>query len=147
MVETNGSAGAAASETVIKLTAEAVREIALDCVYDEGEDTSDAVVVEGIVRNYGYKPSKLEERKADIAELLAELPPQFQPPPDGGGGWSFLNACMDKHGNQWGEHIDIECLMCLGIATGQAEYNMARDLWDSLPGGMPYFGVKKHEQE
>ena len=32
-------------------------------------------------------------------------------------------------------------LIVLGIATAQARWLMPRDMWPSLPGGMPYFAV------
>ena len=49
---------------------------------------------------------------------------------------------MTKSGEQWGEHMNIEQLLALGIATGQAGYPMPKEMWKMLPGGMPYFTVK-----
>ena len=92
-----------------------------------------------MINNYGFHPDRLETHKTEIAELLAELPDNFQA--EIGGGWSFLNACMTKDDKQWGEHRDIECLVALGIATDQAKWMMPRDMWSILPGGMPYFSV------
>lgn len=121
------------------LTAAAVRVLMNDCLFRQDEDVGNAVTVEGVVNNFGFNPVRLEKHKAEIAELLAELPTQFQPEPEGGGGWSFLNACVDQHGDQWGEHRDIECLMCLGVATKQAQImDIPKEV---LPGGMPYFRV------
>ncbi len=128
----------------MKLTSEAVHKIMADCMFTDSEINSglpdNAVLVEGIINNFGFHPGRLETHKAEIAELLAELPDNFQA--GGGGGWSFLNACLTKKGDQWGEHRDIEALLALGIATDQAKYLLSRDMWTSMPGGMPYFVVE-----
>ena len=57
---------------------------------------------------------------------------------------SFLDACMDKHGNQWTDfHQTMEQLVQLGIAIGEVEYCLPRDLWSALPGGVPFLVVKQ----
>lgn len=122
-----------------KLTAENVEAIFRDCLFREGEDTSTAIVAEGIMRNFGFHPERLASHKAELAELLLELPEQFRA--DGGGGWSFLQACETKHGGQWGEHANMEQLFVLGIASEQAKYLTPRHLWRAFPGGMPYIIV------
>ena len=58
-----------------------------------------------------------------------------------GGGWSFLQACVDKNGNHWGEHSNMEELFCLGIAIGKVESLLPRDMWKVLPGGVPYYVI------
>ncbi len=121
----------------IVLSAERVEEIFRDCLFRDGEDTSNHVVAEGITRNVGFHPDRLNGHKAEIEQMLDELPDGFKR--SGGGGWSFLNACEDKHGNQWtGLHQTMEQLFQLGIAIGKAEYQLPRDMWSTLPGGMPY---------
>ncbi len=75
-----------------------------------------------------------------MREFLLALPDSFQA--SGGGGMSFLNACMDRNGVQWGEHRDIEQLFCLGTALKLCSLCLPRDMWDALPGGMPYYVVK-----
>jgi hypothetical protein len=77
---------------------------------------------------------------AEIRAMLAELPDQYRK--SGGGGWSFLNACDDRHGTQWtGFHRTMEHLFMLGLAIGAVTLLMPRELWDALPGGMPYYMV------
>lgn len=59
-----------------------------------------------------------------------------------GGGWTFLNACHDRHGNLWtGFHRRMEELFMLGLAIGKVHCLFPRDLWDALPGGMPFYMV------
>lgn len=53
-------------------------------------------------------------------------------------GWAFQNLCYDKHGNQWGEHKNMEELMCLGLATGLVQFCLPREEWAVFPGGLPY---------
>ena len=121
------------------LTAENVETIFRDCLFRDGEDTSQAKIVEGVVSKFGFHPTRLETHKSEIAEMLDGLPDEFRA--DKGGGWSFLNARMTKSGDQWGEHRNIEQLLTLGIATEQAKMLMPREMWNVLPGGMPYFAV------
>lgn len=124
------------------LSAERVEAVFVDCLYKDGEDTSDHIPAEGIVSTAGFKPSKIEQYRDEIHNMLGELPDNFRS--SGGGGWSFLNACMDKHGYQWtGLHRTMEHLVQLGIATGEVEYLLPREMWSALPGGMPYFAVKQ----
>lgn len=126
------------------LTAENVGKIFEDCLFPEGTKeenlTTDPVLVDGVTINIGFDPVKIKLHKEDIYGLLAQLPEQFQEL--SGGGWSFLNACLDKDGKQWGEHIHVEQLLALGIAADLAAYLMPREMWPMLPGGMPYFVVK-----
>jgi hypothetical protein len=123
----------------MKLTIQAVEKIILECLFKKGEDPTNRVEAAGVLRTFGFHPGRLEFNRAAIKELLDELPEQFQQ--DKGGGWSFLNACMDKDRNQWGQHRDIESLLALGIATKQAKILLPKELWSALPGGMPYFAV------
>lgn len=127
----------------MKLTAKNVEAVLIDCLFKEGEDTSNPVIAEGIIRGFGFHHQRLESHRNDIKEMLSELPDEFHT--DKGGGWSFLNACMTRDGVHWGEHMNIEQLLVLGIATGQAKTLMPRDMWKAFPGGMPYFSVNLQE--
>jgi hypothetical protein len=122
-----------------KLTADNVAAVMEACLFTEAENHTDAVEVDGITHKVSFHPGRLEAHRQDIAELLSQLPDEFQA--GKGGGMSFLNACMTKDGDQWGEHMNMEQLMLLGMATKQVLYLMPRDLWSALPGGMPYFVV------
>ena len=126
--------------TQTALKAEHVNAVFMDCLFRDGEDTSKYVKAEGIVRNVGFHPERLESHKAEIVAMLDELPEQFQE--KSGDGWSFLNACMDKHGNQWtGFHRTMEQLFQLGIAIGKVKSLLPRKMWSALPGGMPYYVI------
>lgn len=89
-----------------------------------------------------FDPDKLREHRSDIAQLVAQLPLEFQPYPRGGGGWSMLNACVRQDGVQWCDFQQIaDILACLAIAAGEAKWLFKRYLWNVLPGGMPYLLV------
>ena len=132
-----------------KLNAKKVNEIFKDCLFKEHPVCGTAFIpVVGITSNVGLQPSKVEEHSDEIKELLDELPDNFKE--NLGGGWSFLEACVDKEGNQWGEHNNIQELLMLGIASGWAGYLVSsKELWSTFPGGVPYFMVfnNKHEVE
>lgn len=124
----------------MKLTSDNVEVIFADCLFNDGEDASNAVKVEGIVSNFGLHPERLKVHEEEIYSMLKQLPKPFQK--DGGGGWSFLNACNDKDDNQWtGLQMTMEQLVVLGIAVGRVRYCMSRDMWSMFPGGVPYFVV------
>lgn len=127
------------------LTSKAVRELAIACMFEREEDAlARGKQVEGIMRTFVFDPDKLATRRAEICALLEELPTEFQA--TGGGGWSFLNACMDRRGNHWGEHPDVEMLMCLGLAVEAVNLMLPRAMWSAFPGKMPYFNVDTREE-
>ncbi len=120
------------------LTAVRVEELFLQCLAATAGEGS--IVVQGIVNTAAFRPEAIEEHREEIGALLAELPEPFQE--NGGGGWSFLNACDDKHGNQWtGSQRTVEHLFMLGLASGQVTELVPRDLWPTISGGMPYYMV------
>lgn len=126
------------TRTQTVLDPERVNVMFVDCLFRDGEDTSKHVKAEGITRNVGFHPKRLESHKAEIEAMLDELPDEFKE--GGGGGMSFLNACNDKQGNQWtGLHQRMEQLFQLGIGIGKVQCLMPREMWGILPGGMPYY--------
>ena len=92
-------------------------------------------LIEGIVfKSY----LDIREHKQEIYEMLSQLPDEFHE--DKGGGYSFLMACQNNKGEQWtGFHIYMEKLMMLGIAAGYVKYCLPREMWQALPGSVPYF--------
>ncbi len=118
------------------LTSENVSTVFMDCLFQDGEDTDNHVKAEGIRSTVGLHPERLESHRDTVAAMLACLPDEFHA--NKGGGWSFLNVCMDKDGHQWGEHQNMEQLFQLGIALDLAKWQMPREMWWTLPGGMPY---------
>lgn len=119
--------------------AERVHALFLDCLFRDGENFDNHVAVEGITANFGLHPDRLAGHRAEIAECLRELPDTFHV--QKGGGHSFLNACVDRHGNHWAEHPTMQELFVLALGTKQAQYCLPRDLWEVLPGGMPYLSI------
>ena len=119
-----------------------VHEIFLDCLYKDGEPHDDAIVVDGIVSRFGLNPDRLAKHAPKVRDVLLEMPMQFHPTADGGGdGWSFLQLCVDKNGEQWAEHPTMEQLICLGIALKMVRYLLPREVWEALPGGVPYIAI------
>lgn len=129
----------------MKLTAENVEKVFMDCLFkpdeldSEGKLSSDPITAEGVMARYAFQKDRLESHRYEIISALGQLPPPFKE--SDGGGWSFLDACMDSDEGQWGEHIHIEHLMVLGLAIGKVRMTAPCMVWNSLPGGMPYFTV------
>lgn len=126
--------------------AKRVDEIFVDCLYREEEMTDlvdgevpvGAVIVEGITNRFGFNPDRLHRYKEEIREILNMMPDEFHTGEGKGGGMSFLNLCMTKDGHQWGEHRNMEQLICLAIGLDMGKYCMPRMMWGMFPGGMPY---------
>ena len=118
---------------------EQVDTICMDCLNGKEEG---ALVVTGLVTKFGFNPEKIQQHKATIKALLDQMPLPFHPASvGGGGGYTFLNLPFTRDGEQWGEQIDADSLLCLGIATGMAKILVPRELWDAFPGGVPYCSI------
>lgn len=124
----------------MELNAKTVNDTFLECLLKEGESTENSKIGEGVMIKAKFNPERLKKNESLIEEMLAELPNEFQK--SGGGGWSFLNMCEDKNGNQWADlHQTMDELLALGIAIGKISFLMPREMWNVLPGGMPYLVI------
>jgi len=133
----------------MELTPDAVRVIIVDSLFNNDEIPSDgslpkdAVLVDGVTKKFGFHKERLEYHRDEIKELLLELPDSFMK--SKGGGMSFLNAHVDKHGNPWGQHVEMEALFVLGMAVGLVKNpmpeSMRKEMASILPGGVPYYVV------
>lgn len=126
----------------MELTAKNVEEIFTQALFTKDEDIADPrynniMNGEAVMATYGFNGNRLEPRKEDVRAMLMQLPDNFFQ--SKGGGWSFLQACMRSDGVQWGEHRSIDMLVALGNALGLVKFALPRDMWEVLPGGMPYF--------
>ena len=96
-------------------------------------------IVEGIRMKVGFNPEKIEKNKDDINLLLDNMHSKFSE------GWTFLNLCLDKNNNYWtGNYLTMEKLLLLGLAIGRIEYCCDRNMWDILPGKIPYIFIKEN---
>lgn len=132
----------------VKPDAGRIDQIFRDCLYREeeiadGKVPEEAVIVDAIRGKFGFNPPRLEGYRKEIIDQLSGLPDQFRE--DKGGGWSFLNGAMNSEDEQWGEQINVEQLLALGIAIGRAKIQLPREVWSALPGGVPYFSVDVSE--
>jgi hypothetical protein len=113
-----------------------VNSILTACYVEHG-----GVVVQGIVHDFQLDMEELRRNHDRIAAMLNALPLSFQA--TGGGGASFLMAYEDREGNLWtGEHLTMEKLLVMGMALGMVKLLVPRNLWSTLPGGMPYYLVE-----
>ncbi len=108
-----------------------------DCLFKEGEDTTNHVKVEGITNMVVLHPQRLKEKRELVTALLAELPAEFKK------GCTFLNLCLTKDGELWtGLHHVCEQLVIMAIGLELMEYCLPRESWKYLPGRVPYVKIK-----
>lgn len=127
-----------------------IHDILVDCLYNK-EEIKDptkvpegAVLVNGITQNLGFEPTRLQGHKEEILKLAREIvTDDFL---EDKGGMTFLNLCMDREGNQWGEHRNMEQLLLLCMAIGKAKILLPREMWKALHGGMPYISFDLKEE-
>jgi hypothetical protein len=92
-----------------------------------------AVVVEGIKVRLGLNKERVEKNKSEIVAIINKMHPNFRE------GWSFLNLVLDKDMKQWAsDHRTAEQLLILATAAGICRYTVPRQMWASMPGGLPY---------
>jgi hypothetical protein len=133
-------------EKSYKLDSIRVEEVFVDCLFQTVEESinaseNDTVLVDGIMTNVGFHKPRVESHREEIIQMLDQLPDQFKLSSKGKG-WTFLNACEDKHGNLWtGDHAIVELLVIMGLAIGKVKYCFDREFWEILPGGVPYIQV------
>ena len=121
----------------MELTSDNVEIVFSDCLFVEDEDTTNHIKAEGITSTVGFHPERLAAHKKDVQTMLQCMPDEFQDKK--GGGWSFLNACQDKNGCQWTDlHLRMEQLFQLGVGLGLVKWQLPREMWSVLPGGMPF---------
>lgn len=134
------------------IDANEVERIFGDCLYRDEElkegnpYPSGMVEVQGVLNRFGLHPGRLASHTEEISDMLDELPDSFRSLT--GGGMSFLNACEDKHGEQWTSlHQRMDQLFVLGQGIGRVQCLLPRDLWAKLPGGMPYYMILERKTE
>lgn len=131
----------------MELTSRNVEDCLMRCLFTREEiaaanDKPENVVeAHGVRAKFGFHAGRIEQERENISDMLGQLPENFNLSTKGG--WSFLQACQREDGVQWGEHQSIDNLLCLGIAVGLAGFLFPREMWQALPGGLPYFWVKQ----
>lgn len=104
-----------------------------------------AIFVEGVMTTFGFHPDRLETHREEVRDWLSQLDDNFMK--DKGGGWSFTQVPFTKSGEQWGEQRDAQNLLVLGEGLGLVKNQMPREIWEALPGGMPYYSINLEEEE
>lgn len=119
-----------------------VKEIFEYCLFKDNEIIDGTPIVEpiyteGIHADFGLHPERIKESTKEIEGFINELPETFRE------GWSFLNICMNKDQKEMWTSLHQRCeqLVVLGIAIDKMEYCVPRNMWDVLPGSVPYIRV------
>lgn len=101
------------------------------------------LLVESTMQTTAMVEERLQKYEDTILALIGELSDDFI---DGkGGGMSLMNLVVDKHGNQWGEQWQADLFFALAKGLSLARFCLPREMWSSLPGGMPYVSFRNKE--
>lgn len=133
----------------MELTYQNLHNVMEDCLYrpteisgaaeNENAVPAGAVCAEGVLHNFCFHPQRLESHRQDVKSMLSNMEDAFMV--EKGGGMSLIRMPFTKDGKQFGEQIDAECLYVLGNALGYCKFCLPREMWDILPGGMPYVQI------
>lgn len=79
----------------------------------------------------------LDGARPTILRMLRGLPKEFRN--ESGGGLSMTRIDRREDGSEWDEN-GLPCclLLAMALATGYAKISTPRELWDAMPGGLPY---------
>lgn len=92
-------------------------------------------LIDGVMNRVAVSVERVANHRDVVVAMLQELPKRFH---TAAGGSSFLHLPMLDNGTIWGDQVRAEMLLVLALALDLAEYSAPRDLWDTLPGGVPY---------
>ncbi|MCF0059900.1 hypothetical protein MUK70_11675 [Dyadobacter chenwenxiniae] len=124
----------------MKLTTQNVREMFEDCSFKEHNNPELLWTIEGVKLKANLHINMLSLKRSEIESMLSELPDSFKS--SIGGGWSFLNMCITNNEEQWCDlHETMDQLFCLGYGIGKLRFLVPREMWDVLPGGVPYIVI------
>ena len=118
---------------MLSLTAKNVNDLFLTVLFNDGEDHTNFIRVNGVTQNFGLHPGRVASAKEKVGELLSQLDPSFF----SDDGQSFLQLPFAADGTHWCEHRTAHELMVLGVATGLMSYVLPKEMWVALPGGVP----------
>lgn len=120
----------------MELSSDNVQALLADCMGEDGNNPN-GITVEGVINTYWLDKAKLETHRQELRSMIEQLPNEFLA--DGGGGWSFLNLCMRRDGEQWtGLHLMQERFYVMAAGLGMAKIQLPREMWSALPGSVPY---------
>ena len=122
----------------LKLTTENVEKIFLDCFLPENyTDDTKVILVNAVTGNFGFDPEKIEKHAVDIQQMISQLSSKFD---EANQGYSFMNLPFKGENDEpWGQQINGDHLMALGLASGWMMLTFEdRDMWSILPGAVPY---------
>lgn len=126
------------------LTPQAVEDLFDACHEPLGAVSDQVVEVDTVAGKTWLRKQDVAALRDRIGHLLAELPDEFFR--SQGWGSSFLNACTDRHGDLWtGMQMTVAKLFALGEAAGLVQCQLPREMWEVLPGRMPYYVVLDSE--
>jgi len=124
----------------MNLTAINVHTVFKICLFKEDENKDNAIIGEGVKFKVLFHPERLKFNTPIIQLMLDDLSPNFKR--SIGQGWSFLNMCDDKNGNQWTDlNKTMDELVCLGNAIGVLHFVLPREMWCIFPANMPYIVI------
>lgn len=106
----------------LSLTSKNVSNIFHDCLFRDGEDHSNMVVIKGIIKDIHFNAKKISLHKEKITTLCNQL---YIANPENKhkiGGHNYVNMCKRNDGKCWSDfQEEMVYLLLLGISIGKMD--------------------------
>lgn len=124
----------------MNIIAQKVNDIFLDSLFlahevSDNPEANKPLIVNGIKNPVGLNKVRLEKNREEITSIMKSMDKRFFKE---SGGYSVLLLGLDINGTQWADPQHIYQFIVLVLGLDLAYFNMPREAWHSLPGGMPY---------
>lgn len=126
----------------MSIDANEVEKVYVDCLVESATmlESLGVVAVEGVLHKHAFLREQLDGHRETIVGWLRQMPDEFHE--SRGSGWSFMNACNTKDGEQWtGLHQRMDQLFAMGQGLGVVKCAVPRKMWFVFPDSMPYYTV------
>lgn len=122
----------------MKLTNENVIHTAATCLFGNDESTEGVPVTEVHAVNLKlvFHKERLNSVRDTVMAFLKQLPKELlEQHPEG---TSVVFASLDQNGELWGNPLEADTLIVLGLGLDLIRFTCPRGMWPLLPGGLAH---------
>lgn len=102
---------------------------------DLDDPNEDKIVIDGITAIFNFSMKRITEMRQLILSFIKELPLNFEE----GASYHMMHTSKWEEELPWTDKdLDCEALLVLGLAIGAMKFSHSRELWPTLPDGVPW---------